>query len=204
MEKKRKLSTEDFIFQSDSSLDSPCKKIAKSDAKPFLKKVISGGQSGADRGGLEAAQSLGIPTGGIAPKGWKTEFGPDRDLEKFGLKEGPHGYPSRTKMNVDLAQATIVFRLHSGSGTDKTIGYAQTQTWCSRSTSSNVGYRPVLVINSLDTKNVKHIVEFLKTNNVEVVNIAGHRESTAGIEKFSSKVRNLLIPAFIEYNNIEF
>ena len=37
-------------------------------------KIISGGQTGADMGGLLAAKDLGIRTGGWMPKGWLTEL----------------------------------------------------------------------------------------------------------------------------------
>jgi hypothetical protein len=43
-------------------------------------KVISGGQTGADQGGLVAARTLKIETGGTAAKGWLTEDGPKRKL----------------------------------------------------------------------------------------------------------------------------
>jgi len=33
----------------------------------MVEKVISGGQTGVDRMGLEVAKELGIPTGGTAP-----------------------------------------------------------------------------------------------------------------------------------------
>ena len=36
----------------------------------MLRKVISGGQTGADRAGLQAAKSSGIKTGGYMPKGF--------------------------------------------------------------------------------------------------------------------------------------
>jgi hypothetical protein len=39
----------------------------------MLEKVVSGGQTGADQGGLRAARLAGIPTGGWAPKGWLVE-----------------------------------------------------------------------------------------------------------------------------------
>jgi hypothetical protein len=39
----------------------------------MLAKVISGGQTGADQAGRRAARAAGIPTGGWAPLGWKTE-----------------------------------------------------------------------------------------------------------------------------------
>jgi hypothetical protein len=43
-------------------------------------KVVSGGQTGADRGGLEASQRCGVPTGGWVPHGRRAEDGalPDR------------------------------------------------------------------------------------------------------------------------------
>jgi hypothetical protein len=37
------------------------------------KKIISGGQTGADQAGLDVAIELGIPHGGWIPKGRKTE-----------------------------------------------------------------------------------------------------------------------------------
>ena len=37
----------------------------------MLIKIISGGQTGADMGGLRAGRALNIPTGGSAPHGWK-------------------------------------------------------------------------------------------------------------------------------------
>lgn len=40
-------------------------------------RIISGGQTGADRAGLEAGRSLGVATGGTAPGDFLTEFGID-------------------------------------------------------------------------------------------------------------------------------
>lgn len=54
----------------------------------MLTKIISGGQTGADEGGLEGARLLGIPTGGTAPKGYRTENGPNLTLrDTYGLVE---------------------------------------------------------------------------------------------------------------------
>ncbi|HME98544.1 MAG TPA: putative molybdenum carrier protein, partial [Terriglobia bacterium] len=60
-----------------------------------MKKIISGGQTGADMGGLLAARELGIETGGMAPKGWLTENGPEEVLlRSFGLSEcEEEGFP---------------------------------------------------------------------------------------------------------------
>src|SRR5215470_1645963 len=77
----------------------------------MLDRVISGGQNGADQGSLRAAKTLGIPTGGWAPKGWATEDGPaEKLLRAFGLKElSQPGYPPRTRANVLAANATVIF-----------------------------------------------------------------------------------------------
>ncbi len=42
----------------------------------MVRKIISGGQTGADRGGLLAGEALKIETGGTAPPIFMTELGP--------------------------------------------------------------------------------------------------------------------------------
>ena len=71
-----------------------------------LKKIISGGQTGGDFGGLLAGKELGLLTGGTAPKGYLTDAGPNLKLKDYGLEEGeydPKTYPKRTMKNVDAA-----------------------------------------------------------------------------------------------------
>jgi len=58
-----------------------------------LEMVISGGQTGADRGGLIAAKELGIPTGGTAPLGYKTEAG----MKKSSSTRNPQAYTSPSR-----------------------------------------------------------------------------------------------------------
>jgi hypothetical protein len=71
-------------------------------------RVISGGQTGADQGGLEAAQEAGFETGGWIPKGWLTDDGPNLQMSLFGLKEMPRkDYGLRTDRNV--SEADVVF-----------------------------------------------------------------------------------------------
>lgn len=73
--------------------------------------IISGGQSGVDQIALLVADELGFPTGGTAPKGYRTEFGPNLHLrDVYGLKESwSPGYRVRTIANVCDADATIWF-----------------------------------------------------------------------------------------------
>jgi hypothetical protein len=53
----------------------------------MLKKIISGGQTGADRAALDAAIRLGIPHGGWVPKGRLAEDG--RLPDRYQLEEMP-------------------------------------------------------------------------------------------------------------------
>ena len=50
-------------------------------------KVVSGGQTGADRAGLDAAMVAGLSVGGWCPQGRRAEDGPIPD--RFPLRETP-------------------------------------------------------------------------------------------------------------------
>lgn len=53
----------------------------------MLKKLVSGGQTGADRAALDVAIRKGFPHGGWCPKGRKAEDGPLG--EQYQLTETP-------------------------------------------------------------------------------------------------------------------
>jgi hypothetical protein len=90
-----------------------------------LRKIISGGQVGADEGSLRAAVILreaagtfsefamwrDLETGGFMPRGWKTKAGPQPYFaERYGMVEcRSGGYPTRTRLNVEAADATVRF-----------------------------------------------------------------------------------------------
>lgn len=74
----------------------------------MIEKIISGGQTGADRAGLDVAIELGIPHGGWIPKGRKTEEGPLP--AKYKLKEmRTTSYPKRTEKNILDSDGTVIF-----------------------------------------------------------------------------------------------
>jgi Circularly permutated YpsA SLOG family len=81
----------------------------------IIQRVISGGQTGADQGGLRAARACGMPTGGWAPRGWLTEAGPAPWLAEWGLAECLDGdteaerYRSRRRRCVNDCSAALVF-----------------------------------------------------------------------------------------------
>lgn len=80
----------------------------------FLDKVISGGQSGADRAGLDWAIHTGITHGGWCPKGRLATDGPIDP--QYNLKEtSGTGYFQRTKRNIVEADATLIFTYEGGT-----------------------------------------------------------------------------------------
>lgn len=157
----------------------------------MIKKIISGGQTGADQGGLEAAWELGLLTGGTAPYNFMTEIGPEFDkLRHFGLSPGPYDprtYPKRTELNVKNSDGTLIL------GNIWTPGSKLTRSLCQRLN------KPYLEIPNIDTQLalVKMGDLFLKVwieaNKIEILNIAGNRESkNPGIQE---KVKEFLVLA---------
>ncbi len=86
--------------------------------------IVSGGQTGADRAGLDAALAAGLSHGGWCPRGRLAEDGviPRRyHLEEL---EEPD-YAARTKRNVADSDATLIFTFGPAvGGSAATIGYA--------------------------------------------------------------------------------
>jgi hypothetical protein len=73
-----------------------------------LVKIVSGGQTGADRVGLDFAIRHGIEHGGWCPKGRRAEDGtiPSR----YRLRETPRStYLQRTEWNVRDSDGTVIF-----------------------------------------------------------------------------------------------
>lgn len=73
-----------------------------------VERIISGGQTGADRAGLEAGLTLGLQIGGHCPHGRRAEDG--RVPRKYPLTPtASSDYRERTRRNVARSDATIVF-----------------------------------------------------------------------------------------------
>lgn len=205
------LETSDF----DKSIENLSKKVINERGKgaiPYVrkyidiklsknpKKIISGGQTGADQGGLEAARYLGIITSGTIPKDFLTENGSDYSLQKFHLNEhNSSNYVPRTIDNIKNSCGTVAFLIKKSIGTGKTIGYCQKKKWVYYSDPKTKldGYRPVLVITNLEDIQVNSLClkGFVENNKIEILNVAGHRESSLpGIQE---KVKQTIINAFL-------
>ena len=133
----------------------------------MLQKIISGGQTGADRAALDAALKHHFPCGGFCPKDRQAEDGPIDP--KYPLEEIEGGYRQRTWQNVIHSDGTaIFFETEATGGTLLTIKYCQTHR------------KPHLLIDTLATskEEAAHLIlDFLKTKSVELLNVAGPRAS---------------------------
>jgi hypothetical protein len=151
----------------------------------MVKKIVSGGQTGADRAALDAAIELGIPHGGWIPKGRKTENGTLAD--KYELREMPtSSYSKRTEQNViDSDGALIISHGDLSGGSFFTMKMAKKHK------------RPCLHID-LSKSNAfeaaKKIVTWIEDNRVEVLNVAGPRASKD--PEIYKAVKQLLQAAF--------
>lgn len=93
----------------------------------FVRRIISGAQTGADRAALDAALECGVETGGWVPKGRKAEDGRIPDHYP-NLRETPSDdYETRTRWNVRDADATLIFShgpLSGGSKFTESVAFA--------------------------------------------------------------------------------
>lgn len=132
----------------------------------LLKSIISGGQYGADLGGLKAAKIFGIKTGGMAPLGWRTCRGPNPSLKEFNLVEHHNStFSGRTISNVINSDGTIIFASNVNSpGTVLTIK------------TCNSTNRPCLIITDKSDTSPEEIASWIWSNNIRCLNVAGNRD----------------------------
>jgi hypothetical protein len=135
----------------------------------LLSKIISGGQTGVDRGALDAAIDAGFPCGGWCPRGRKAEDG--AIPARYALTEMPStAYRERTKRNVVDSDGTLIlFFGELTGGTRETLLIAEELD------------KPVLTLDCSAKRVEDAAVEaaaFVKAQSIGTLNVAGPREST--------------------------
>lgn len=141
-------------------------------------KIISGGQTGADRGALIAARKLGFETGGWMPYGFKAQDGKHPEFkELYGMSEhaSPH-YPPRTALNVKESDATVRIAMNfESSGEVFTLKMIYQYK------------KPHFDVNPLDEEcTPEMLANWLREKKVKILNIAGNSERSApGIQEFA-------------------
>jgi hypothetical protein len=157
----------------------------------MIGKIISGGQTGVDQAALRAAKACGIPTGGWAPKGWRTEDGPAPWLAEFGLQEHASAdFADRTRANVGLAGLTLILLTRES---DLVRGTALTLRVAQASRAHGVHYYVSVMSHPGAVERCRDALKWFATAGDSVVNVAGPRESESpGIgekaEKFLTEV----------------
>lgn len=140
-----------------------------------LAAIISGGQTGADRGALEAAIDLDLGFGGWAPFGWRSEDGtvPEIYRDRMGQTKTAD-YGMRTRLNVQDSDGTLLisFAETLTGGSHYTAEQCRRQRKPSRHLVLPAGGKtriPDAVRTSL--------LEWIAGSKITVLNVAGPRES---------------------------
>ncbi|MBI84696.1 MAG: molybdenum cofactor carrier [Planctomycetaceae bacterium] len=147
-----------------------------------IKRIISGGQTGVDRGALDAAIEMGIQHGGWCPQGRLAEDGiiPSR----YELKESNSAeYWVRTEQNVLDSDGTLI--IHRGSlqgGTRLTYRLTKKHG------------KPCFRADLSEDPCPGAVRAWMKEYEIEILNVAGPRESS--IPSISSGTRQLVVSIF--------
>jgi hypothetical protein len=132
-------------------------------------KVISGGQTGVDQAGLDAAIALDIKHGGFCPRNRRSEKGPIP--KKYELEElATFSYVDRTKQNIVDSDGTLIVTEGDLNG-----GTLMTKEFCVTSS------KPLWVVDlksaSIDDL-IRNFITFVTFEPKTVtLNVAGPRES---------------------------
>jgi hypothetical protein len=133
-----------------------------------IEKIISGGQTGADRAALDFAINSNIPHGGWIPKGRITEGG--QLPEQYHLQEiETTNYDKRTEKNVIDSDGTVII-----SHGNLTGGSALTQTY-------TIKHRKPCLHLDMNNATIAEVADslnnWIKKNNIKILNVAGPRAS---------------------------
>jgi hypothetical protein len=134
----------------------------------MIKKIISGGQTGAERAALDAAIEMNISHGGWIPKGRWAEDGPLP--EKYQLQEMPtDSYPARTEHNVIDSDGTLIIargKLTGGSDYTREMALKHKKQLLYVDLNNYEPYDAASLITS-----------WVRMQRIEILNVAGPRAS---------------------------
>ena len=131
-------------------------------------KIVSGGQTGADRAALDFAIAHGLPHGGWCPRGRRAEDG--EIPARYQLTEArDRAYAARTLRNVLDSDATVVF----STSPDLRGGTALT-TRLAREHNRPLLHLPAALT---DEQAATRLRAFLSEHRINTLNIAGPRAS---------------------------
>jgi len=134
----------------------------------MIKQIVSGGQTGVDRAGLDVAIKLGIAYGGWIPRGRLTESG--ALPQKYHLKETSSSqYSVRTEKNVVAADGTLIISrgsLTGGSGYTREMAIKHGRPWLHIDLNRMAAFHAATAVNN-----------WILKKEIEILNVAGPRAS---------------------------
>ena len=134
----------------------------------FCERIISGGQTGADRAALDFAIEYGYPHGGWAPRGREAEDG--RIPPKYqltGLPDG--GYRQRTRRNVEDSDGTLIVNMGELDG-----GTLATKIFAEK---AGKPHYVAQVDDEATDEMAASVLAWLRAHHIKTLNVAGPRES---------------------------
>lgn len=134
----------------------------------MVEKIVSGGQTGADRAGLDAAIACGIQHGGWCPKGRLAEDGviPARYLL---LETQGSSYLARTERNVKKSEGTVIFTLGEMAG-----GSLRTADFARR---HQKPWKHLQLGSMTEEQAAQELRQFIDDRGIKILNVAGSSES---------------------------
>jgi hypothetical protein len=133
----------------------------------MIRKIVSGGQTGADRAALDFAIQHSIPHGGWCPKGRLAEDGTIDP--KYQLKETSTDiYGQRTQQNVVDSDGTAIFTVAPvlDGGSMLTAEFVE------------IHHKPGIHLSRIKTSDpVAELKAFIARHNIAILNVAGSRAS---------------------------
>ncbi len=133
-----------------------------------LTRIVSGGQTGVDRGALDAALESGFQCGGWCPEGRQAEDNPIP--ARYPLTEiAGGGYAERTLKNVLASDASAILYFRKIEG-----GTQQTMVHCIE---HGKPHETIDAGSTSPEEGAARLAAFIAANNVAVLNVAGPRAS---------------------------
>lgn len=134
----------------------------------MLKRIVAGGQTGVDRGALNAALFADVEAGGWCPKGRRAEDGTIPEIYPMRETASPD-YADRTRANVKDSDATLILsrdpRLTGGTKLTRQFAVELKKPYLLGDPTADIA------------EETCRVADWIEQENVEVLNVAGPRES---------------------------
>jgi Circularly permutated YpsA SLOG family len=132
----------------------------------MLDKVISGGETGAEKAARQAAIAFGVPTGGWKSDGFLIGVAPRTEsVEQPGAAEMPQeSRPAPSELNVQSSDATLWFGETTTAGAHAAVGACHRFGKPCMPVSPNAKFEP------------SHVAAWIAENQIRTLNVTGNRE----------------------------